>query len=75
MPLNRYKYMKFPTSMFPQHIIEQWRLLNKVHNEFIYVEIHNTIYSLPHVGRLANQLLKKKLKPEGCYEAPHMQGL
>ena len=61
--------------MFPQHIIDQYGLLDKVHNGHIYVEICNTIYGLPQAGRLANQLFKKILKLEGYYEVPHTLGL
>ena len=74
-PLKRFEYMKFPIEMFPQHIIDQYGLPDKVLNSFVYVEIQNAIYRLPQVGRLASQLLKKRLKPDGIYEVPHTPGL
>ena len=67
--------MKFPFGIFPKHVIEQYNLLEKVHNGYFYIEIRNAIYGLPQAGRLANQLLKKRLKPAGYYEVPHIPGL
>ena len=46
-PMKRFEYMKFPIRIFPQYIINQCNLLEKVHNGYIYVEIINGIYGLP----------------------------
>ena len=74
-PLDRFEYMRIPMDMFPQHIIDQYDLLPKAKNGFIYVEIRKAIYGLPQAGALANKLLKKRLAPAGYYEVPHTPGL
>ncbi len=60
-PLDRYKYMKMPLSLFPQDIIDHYGLLDKALNGYIYIEICKGIYGLPQAGILANKLLKKRL--------------
>ena len=72
--MNRYD-MKFPITMFPLHIIEQYNLMKHVIDGFIYVEIRKVIYGLPQAGILANKLLKKRMRPEGYYEVAHTPGL
>ena len=41
----------------------------------MYWEIRKAIYGLPQAGLLANQQLKKYLKPAGFYEVAHTPGL
>jgi hypothetical protein len=74
-PLARYEYMKFPSALFPEHIIDQYNLATHVHKGFVYVEIQKAIYGLPQAGILANQLLHKRLAPAGYYEVAHTPGL
>jgi hypothetical protein len=64
-PLDRYKYMRIPLTLFPEHIIEQYQLRDKAINGYIYVEIRKAIYGLPQAGILANKLLKARLAPAG----------
>jgi len=74
-PMTRYEYMKIQLSAFPQHIIDQYDLATHALNGYVYVEIRKAIYGLPQAGILANQLLKKRLRPHGYYEVPHTPGL
>ena len=67
--------MRIPLNLFPQHIVDQYNLLPKAKNGFIYVEIQKAIYGLPQAGVLANKLLKERLAPAGYYEVPHTPGL
>ena len=64
-----------PIGLFPQHIIDQYKLMEHVHNGFVYLEIRKAMYGLAQAGILANKLLKKRLKPEGYYEVAHAPGL
>ena len=57
-PLDWYKYMKMPLSIFPEHVIPQCRLRNKAKNSSIYLEIRRATYCLPQAGMLANKELK-----------------
>jgi hypothetical protein len=58
-PMDRCKYMQLPIHILPDKIIQQYSLLPKVHNGYIYVEIRKGMYGLPQAGILANQLLAK----------------
>eukprot|EP00984_Skeletonema_dohrnii_P002769 scaffold955_cov79-Skeletonema_dohrnii-CCMP3373.AAC.11 len=74
-PMDRYEYMKMPLSIFPEHVKEQYNLEANAKNGFVYLEIRKAIYGLPQGGILANQLLRKRLAPEGYYEVAHTPGL
>jgi hypothetical protein len=74
-PLDRYKYMRIPFTLFPLWIVEQYGLTNKIHNGHIYLEMQRAVWGLPHVGILANKLLKRCLAPHGYYECKQTPGL
>ena len=74
-PLHRFEYMKTPLSLFPQDIINHYRLNNKVLNGYVYMEICKGMYGLPQAGILANKLLKKCLAIHSYYEKQHTPGL
>ena len=73
--MDRYKCMKMPISLFPEHIIQKYDLKSKVKNGFIYMEIRRIICVLPRAGMLANKYLKEKLALHRYYEVPHTPGL
>jgi hypothetical protein len=74
-PMDRFEYMKMPIDVFPHTTIEQYNLHKHAHNGFIYLEIRKAIYGLPQAGILANQLLRKRLRPHGFFEVAHTPGL
>jgi hypothetical protein len=74
-PLNRFEYMKMPLCLFPQDIIDHYRLNDKVLNGYVYMDICKGMYGLPQAGILANKLLKKRLAIHGYYQQPHTPGL
>ena len=74
-PMTRYEYMKMPLSVFPEHIVRQYKLDQHAKNGFVYIEIRKAIYGLPQAGILANQLLRRRLRPHGYYEVLHTPGL
>jgi hypothetical protein len=74
-PLNRFKYMRMPISLFPTNIIDHYQLNNKVLKDYVYMEIRKGMYGLPQAGILANKLLKKCLAKHGYFEQPHTPGL
>ncbi len=75
MPLDRYEYMKMPLALLPMDILEQYNLLKKAFNGYIYVEICKGMYGLLQASILANKLLKKQLAKHGYYKQPHTPGL
>ena len=74
-PLPRKEYMKIHISLIPQEIIDEYNLMPKVHNGYVFVAIGKGMYGLPQAGILANQLLARNLGPFGYYQARHTPGL
>jgi hypothetical protein len=74
-PMARYKYMRLPITIIPQEIIDEYNLLDIVHNGFIYMEIRRGMYGLPQAGIIANQLLTERLAPQGYYQCRQTPGL
>ena len=38
-PLDRFEYMRMPLHLIPNHLIDQYKLKEKTHNGYIYMEI------------------------------------
>ena len=74
-PLDRYEYMKMPIALFPDDIIDHYRLKEKALEGYVYMEIRKGMYGLPQAGILANKLLKERLARQGYFEQPHTPGL
>jgi hypothetical protein len=74
-PLPTYEYMRIPLTILPQEIIEKYYLKCLAVSGWVYLEIRKGMYGLNQAGLLANQLLKKRLKPFGYYPARHTPGL
>ena len=73
-PMARYKNMRLPISIIPQEIIDQYKLMDLVHNGYVYVKIRRGMYRLPQAGILANKLLTARLSPHGYYQCRHISG-
>ena len=55
--MARYENMRLPISIISQEIIDQYKLMDLVHNGYVFIETHQGMYGLPEAGILANQLL------------------
>ncbi len=64
-----------PIKLIPQSFVEEFDLQCKTKDRFVYMEIRYSMYGLPQVGILANQLLKKRLPKYGYYKVPYTHGL
>ncbi len=64
-PLDWYEYMKMPVALFPADIINYYKLMDKVLDGYVYMEIRKGMYGLPQAGVLANKLLKERLARHG----------
>jgi hypothetical protein len=73
--LNRPEYMKLALSLISQEIIETYRLAEKAKNSQVYIKINSGMSGLPQAGRLANDLLVKRLAPHGYFPVRHTHGL
>ena len=70
-PMSRYEYMKKPISIFPQHVIEEYNLPEKVYKGCVWIKIRRSIYGLPQSGKITNEYLRKKIAPHGYYEVKY----
>jgi hypothetical protein len=74
-PMERFEYMRMPIRLIPPDFLDKYELHDKIYNGFLYMEIRKGMYGLPQAGILANQLLRKRLKPHGYFEVPNTPGL
>ena len=74
-PMDRTKYMQIPIKLIPQSFIEKYNLMSKVQNGFVYCEIVRGMYGLPQAGKLANDLIKKRLLGNDYFELDHTPGI
>ena len=73
--MERSEYARIKLSVIPQEIIDEYNLIDYRHNGWIYFEIVSGCYGLTQSGRLANDLLRKRLNKEGYFEASETPGL
>ena len=74
-PMPHPEYMSIPIDLIPPEIIAEYKLEDIVHNGRVYVRINKGMYGLPQAGRLANDLLAKRLGKHGYYQCRHTPGL
>jgi hypothetical protein len=73
--LDHPEYMRLTLNIIPQEIIDKKNLLDKAKNGYIYIHIDKGMYGLPPAGRLANNLLVKRLAPHGYHPIEHTHGM
>ena len=74
-PMPHPEYMRISLALIPQAFRIQYKLDDIAHNGFVYMEILKGMYGLPQAGRLANDLLTKRLVAHGYAPAPITPGL
>ena len=74
-PLDRFEYVRIKLADIPDEFINEYDLTSKVRDGWAYFEIRRGVYGLPQSGKLANDLLKKRLETAGYYEAATTPGL
>ena len=64
--------MKLPLSMFPQEIVEQYNLKDRVAADgYVYMEIRKGMPGINQAGQLASNRLTKNLARNGYAPFPH----
>ena len=53
--------MQLPIDIVPNKVKEEYKLHEKVHNGYVYMELQKSMYGLPQADILANKLLTKRL--------------
>jgi hypothetical protein len=74
-PMVRKEYMWIAITSIPQSIIDQYHLLDLVHNGFVLVAIIHGMYGLPQAGILAYNQLVNHLAQYGYAPCTHTPGL
>ena len=74
-PMELYKYFKMKIDLFPEDIIEEYKLQSKVNNRgFVHCEVRRGMYGLPQAGLIAQEQLIKRLKKAGYYQSESSPG-
>ena len=75
-PMVDCEYMKLPISMFPQEIVEQYNLKDRVAVDgYVYTEIRKGMPGIKQARRLASDRLTKNLARNGYAPVPHTPSL
>ncbi len=74
-PLDRPEYVHIKLSDIPQEFIDEYDLLQHVHNGWVYFEITKSCYGLPQSGKLSNDQLRERLYKSGYFECATTPGL
>jgi hypothetical protein len=74
-PLDRPEYVRIKLSVIPQEVIDEYNLEKYAYNGWVYFEIRKGMYGLKQAGKLANDLLAKRLFGQGYYQCATTPGL
>jgi hypothetical protein len=74
-PRDSFEYMRIPTKLIPQEIIDHYNLLPLVSDGHVYIEVQKGMYGLPQAGILANQLLACRVAIRGYHQTKFIPGL
>ena len=74
-PLNRPEYARIHLKDIPEEFIAEYNLTAYARDVWVYFRICKGVYGLPQAGKLANNLLHKRLDKKGYYEAATTPGL
>ena len=72
---KQYKYIMIHKKMTPDDIIDEYKLHKLFRNSSILVKIRETVYGLPHAGRLSYEDLLPHLHQRGYQLFKHTPGL
>ena len=56
--MGTFEYIRIKASIIPKEIIQQYQLVDKIHNGFIYMEISKGMYGFPQSGIIAHTQIK-----------------
>ena len=74
-PMDHPEYMRLPMKIMPQEIIDKYNLNNIASDGWVYVRIERGMYGLPVAGRIANDLLVKRMRAYGYHPCQFTPGL
>jgi hypothetical protein len=74
-PMPDPEYVRIKMTDIPEEFIEEYNLIDRDRDGWVYFEIRQGCYGLPQSGILANNLLCSRLVTEGFYESFSTPGL
>jgi hypothetical protein len=74
-PMADPEYVRIKMTDIPNEFIEEYNLIGRDRDGWVYFEICQGCYGLPQSGILANNLLRSRLVTEGFYESFSTPGL
>eukprot|EP00957_Ditylum_brightwellii_P018300 1378256-Ditylum_brightwellii.AAC.1 len=63
--------MQLPIDIIPSEVKTEYKLHEKVHNGYVYMELQKGMYGLPQANILANNLLTERLATKGYRPCRH----
>ena len=73
--MDRPEYMRIPYKIIPQEIIDKYKLNDIEEKGWVYIKIVKGMYGLPQAGKIAHDLLKKRLAKAGYHPTIFTPGL
>ena len=74
-PLDLPEYAQIKLNVLPQEVIDEYNLEQYAHNGWVYYEISKGMNGLKQAGKLANDLLSKRIFKNGYYQCATTPGL
>ena len=75
MPLDCPEYVKIKLGDIPQEFVKEYNLTTFTHHGWVYFKINKDIYGLKQAGKLAEDLLTKRLSSHGYHQCLITPGL
>ena len=73
--MKKFRYMRINSKHIPDEVMIEYDLHDKLHDNYIYVEIRKGIYGLKEAGIIAFQRLVKNLAPHGYRPMRYTPGM
>ena len=73
--MSNHEYYNIAISLIPQEVIDEYNLVEKQINGFLYVRVEKVMYGLVHTGIIAHTALKEHLRPFIYEPTPITPGL
>ena len=74
-PLPRPEFMRLPVNIIPDEIMTKYNLAEIAVNGYVYILVVKGVYGLPQAGKIANELLVKRMRTAGYHPCKFTLGL
>ena len=55
--IKNYQYICIPVNLIPQKVINEYNLINIMHDGYMYIDFRKSIYGMGKAGALSNKQL------------------